>query len=194
MQEIGIIQFVQIQRNPMKIWTEEDRIYRTDPLLRVSQLRLTQEGIIGITEQGGEIIDAHHIQHAESRNRGGNGISIGFLQNYEKMRRRFGSHIQDGFAAENIIVDAAVDLSLFTSASRFFIHNRVSDIRIELKEVVPAPPCREFSIFCLQVPQCKEEIQSALQFLDNGMRGYYAEILSDSENVIVQAGDRLIVA
>lgn len=193
MRDVGVIKFVQVQRSPMKIWTEEDRVYRTDPLQIVQQLRLMPEGIIGVVDDGSEVIDAHHADHPESRNRGMNGISIGFTQNYGKIRGRFGDHIVDGAAAENIIVDATLDLAIFSSAQQCFIRSAASGQLIELQAVLPAPPCREFSIFCLQGSGNKDEIKSALQFLDHGMRGYYAKIDPTEEPVLVQAGDTLLI-
>lgn len=194
MQTIGTIKFVQIQRNHMKIYEGEERIYRPDPLLLVDKLSLTTDGIIGITENGEEIIDVHHVEHPQSRYRGDNKISFGFVQHYERMRERFGEHIADGMAGENIIIEAKVDISQFATNQHIFIQKQGDKTLIELGNVVAAPPCREFSIYCLQVPQCKDDIKSALQFLDNGTRGYYAELATNEQSYFVQAGDKMVVS
>lgn len=191
MQKIGTIQFVQIQRESLKEGVDPDRRYNPAPLLTVKQIQLTPDGIVGINETGEEIIDVHNVKHHGSRNRGDNNISIGFLQNYDAMRKRFGKHITDGIAGENIIVDAEVDITNFASAKRFFIKH--DEELIELFEVIPAPPCEPFSTFCLIVPQCREDIKGALQFLSNGVRGYYALLGDNAQPFTVSAGDSLYI-
>lgn len=188
MQKIGTVKFVQIQRDHMKIIEDGVRFYRPDPLLRVEQLELLPEGIIGITGNT-RSVDVHNETHPDSRYRGDNKISFGFTQHYERMRARFGDHLKDGYAGENIIVDAEVDiLDLKTNRRFYFKHD---ETLIELKNVIPAPPCREFSVYCLQVPQCQEDIKGALQFLNNGTRGYYAELVPNNNACLIQAGDEL---
>ena len=190
MQKIGTVKFVQIQRDHMKIIEDGVRFYRPDPLLRVDKLQLTAEGIIGI-QGNSQQIDVHNETHPNSRYRGDNRISFGFTQHYERMRERFDEHIKDGYAAENIIIDAEIDiLNLSTNQTFFFKHG---DTRIELKDVIPAPPCREFSIYCMQGVDTAHAIKSALQFLDNGTRGYYADLATPDNSYFVQAGDELWV-
>jgi hypothetical protein len=191
MQKIGTVQFVQIQRESLKEGVEPDRYYNPAPLMTVEKLQLTPDGIVGFNQDGKEWIDVHNVNHPGSRNRGDNNISLGFLQNYEAMRKRFGEHLKNGIAGENIIVDAEVDLSVFASAKRYFIKHE--DEIIQLFDVIPAPPCRPFSEFCLIVPQCQEDIKAALQFLSNGIRGYYALLSDNANSFTVQAGDSLYV-
>jgi hypothetical protein len=191
MQKIGTVKFVQIQRESLKEGIEPNRIYNPKPLLQVEKILLTPDGIIGISVTEQKIIDVHNINHPRSRNRGDNNISIGFLQNYEAMRNRFGDHLNDGIAGENIIVDAEVDTKTFANGRRFFIKN--AEETIELFEVIPAPPCRPFSEFCLIVPQCADDIKGALQFLSNGVRGYYALLEDGAQTFTVQAGDTLYI-
>jgi hypothetical protein len=191
MQKIGTVQFVQIQRESLKEGVEPDRRYNPAPLLTVEKIQLTPDGIIGLTESGEELIDVHNVNHHGSRNRGDNNISIGFLQNYEAMRKRFGDHMTNGIAGENIFVEAEIDISTFGEASRYFIKHE--DELIELIEVIPAPPCRPFSEFCLVVPQCPEDIKATLQFLSNGVRGYYALLAENATPFTVQAGDTLYI-
>lgn len=190
MQKIGTVKFVQIQRDHMKIIENGVRFYRPDPLLRVDKLQLTADGIIGIKGHLKQI-DVHNENHPNSRYRGDNRISFGFTQYYEQMRGRFGDHIKDGYAAENIIIEAEIDILDLKTNRRFFLKHQ--DTLIELKNVIPAPPCREFSVFCLEVPQCQEDIKAALQFLDNGTRGYYADLATPDTGYFVQAGDELLV-
>jgi hypothetical protein len=190
MQKIGTVKFVQVQRESLKTTDGETRIFYTEPLQRVEKLRFTPQGIVGLSAQGEEIVDVHNESHARSRYRGDNKISFGFLQNYERMRQRFGQHLKDGNAAESIVIDADIDISKLDLSRRFFIQH--GDTVIELKAVIPAPPCNEFSTYCLIVPQCAEDIKAALQFLNNGTRGYYADLAIAGEYV-VQAGDTLLM-
>lgn len=189
MQKIGTVCFVQVQREPMKIYHLNERIYRPDPLLKVEKLCLTSGGIVGITATQREVIDVHNEKHPQSRYRGDNKISFGFIQQHERMRERFGDHLKNGYAGENIIVDAEIDVLQFNHNRKFYIKH--DDTLIELTNVIPAPPCREFSVFCLQVPQCAEDIKAALQFLSDGTRGYYAELAPPITSTYVEAGDEL---
>lgn len=191
MQKIGIVTFVQIQRDHMKIHKDNVRFYRPAPLLKVEKLALDKQGIIGIDTDGNEILDVHNTEHPNSRYRGDNKISFGFLQHYHRMRERFGDHLKDGYAAENIIVDAKIDITKLDYTQEFFF--KQGDDNVELADVIPAPPCREFSVFCLEVAQCTEDIKAALQFLSNGTRGYYADLASMNTPYYIQAGDELWV-
>jgi hypothetical protein len=189
MQKIGTVQFVQVQNSSMKVYEGETLVYSTEPLLKVDKLRLTPDGIVGI-KNGQEILDVHAANHPQSKCRGDNKISFGFLKNYERMRQRFGQHIEDGFAAESIVIDANIDVLNFDMKRRYFIQHE--DTLIELKGVMVATPCNEFSTWCLIVPQCAEDIKAALQFLNNGTRGYYADLAVAGEYT-VQAGDSFLV-
>jgi hypothetical protein len=191
MQKIGTVQFVQIQREPLKEGFEPHRIYNPAPLLTVEKIQLTPAGIVGVSATGAELIDTHNTQHPRSRNKGKNGISLGFVQHYAAMRQRFGDHMTDGIAGENIIVDAEVDLATFTTARRYFIQHAAEIL--ELFGVLAAPPCRPFSEFCLIVPQCAEDVKATLQFLSDGVRGYYAYLADDAAPFVVQAGDTLYI-
>jgi hypothetical protein len=192
MQQIATIAFVQIQRSPMKSGTGVDRVYQPAPLLQVENILLTDEGIFGVTAQGEQIIDVHHARHPQSRFRGDNRISFGFLSNYVAMRQRFGSHIVDGIAGENILLRTASP-NFELRASTVYLQHADDGTFTELKEVIPAPPCREFSEFCAQFPLSAPELKATLQFLDSGRRGYYAEIATPDRHVMVKAGDTLWV-
>ncbi len=193
MQKVGTIKFVQIQRESLKLIQNpsDEAIYQTSPLEKVKQLRITDKGFIGIGTYGQELVDVHNESHPQSRYRGDNKLSFGFLQNYERMRGRFGDHIKDGYAGENIIIDADIDILNLDYKRRFFFKHE--DSLIELKNVIPAPPCRPFSVFCLIVPQCADDIKGALQFLSKGTRGYYAEAVTANDSFVIQAGDELLV-
>lgn len=191
MQAIATVKFVQIQRSHMKTFINEVRTYKPDPLLTVDKLLLTVDGIIGI--QGDEeIVDVHHVAHPLSRCRGHNKISLGFTQHYATMRERFGEHMRDGVGGENIIIETLSDTLPDISDKRVFIRSS-DDTLIELTNVVPAPPCREFSIFCHQHDIGGSELKETLQWLDNGRRGFYAELVKNDCQCLVEAGNTLFI-
>ena len=187
---LGRIKFVQIQRSPMKIGTPgKDRTYRPDPLLVVDRLLLTENGIIGITEDDVHIADVHHADHPQTRFRGDNHISLGFTSHYKKMRSHFGDHMLDGIAAESIIVETS-EVVLPSQIGKYIgIQNAETGNMTVLNEIIPAPPCVEFSHFAANRPLSSEETKQALQFLDKGIRGYYAALVKTNQDVSIQAGD-----
>lgn len=198
MQKVGTIAFVQIQREPLKIINNpdnsyDDRLYRTTPIERVAQLELTAKGIMGICEDGEQVVDVHHENHPQSRYRGGNKISFGFTKNYDHMRERFGDHIATGDGGENIIVDAAINVAQLDTTRRFFLQH--GEMKIELTEVMSAAPCRPFSVYCAAKELHGSDLKNALQFLNDGTRGYYAELV-DTEHLpyTLVAGDTLWMA
>lgn len=190
MELIGIVKHVQIQRSPLKIGSP--RVYSTAPIKLVDALRLTPRGGIGLMDDGTEIIDVHHVDHRESRNRGNaNGISVNFTGHYDQMRARFGSHLVDGCAGESILVESSRIWTLAELGERLAVEHRHNGAIIFLDDLLDAPPCIEFSRFASS-EQAPEIIKTTLQFLDNGMRGFYATVNSHAGSV-VRAGDKLYI-
>lgn len=189
--QIATVVFVQIQRSPMKAGTGYERVYDPAPLLRIDRILLTGDGIYGIAAQGEQVIDVHHVGHPQSRFRGDNRISFGFLEHYASMRQRFGSHLVDGVAGENILLRTVGERFALYGSGRLVLKNRAGDVVAELASVIPAPPCREFSEYCARFPLEPHELKATLQFLGEGMRGYYAELADPQQSVLVQAGDTL---
>lgn len=195
MQKIGTVASVQIQRQPLKQIqnpnnTYDDRIYCPQWIERVETLQLTPQGIIGIDAQGNHIIDVHNETHPQTRFRGGNKLSFGFLDQYDRMREQFDTHIKDGDAGENILLTPQIDSATFAPAGQRLFFKR-DEAHIEITQVIPAPPCRPFSVYCANKDIHGKELKSALQFLDNGTRGYYAELLSEGAHLTIKAGDTL---
>jgi len=192
MQKIGTVAFVQVQRYSMKKWFDDDLHYDTNPLMTVDKLWLNNGGIMGITEDNTTIVDVHSMQHPESKCRGDNKISFGFLPNYDAMRERFGEHMTDGIAGENILITVEGDLPE-DILSKNWILETSDGTHVPLKSVVVAPPCREFSIFCAGKTIAGSELKETLQFLHDGRRGYYAELAQADLTCFVQAGDSLFI-
>lgn len=190
MREIGQVKFVQVQRSPMKIGQGEARYYRAEPLQQVDKLLLTVDGIMGLCADGTEVTDVHHEHHPQSRFRGDNKISLGFLPHYLALRQRFGEHMADGVGGENILIETDIDPTVAQIGQHLVIVNHDGN-KIAMRSVIPAPPCREFSIFCAQHPLTPPQLRETLQFLGEGRRGFYAELIENDCQCIVQAGDKL---
>lgn len=177
MQFLGKITRLQIQRSPMKIMQDGIRTYHTKPLQPVSKLKVTTRGIYGLLSDGTTIIDTHHRNHPQSRNRSDNDISIGFTSHYQLMRHRFGEWIEYGFAGENILINVTERIYPRELGQHIIIQSAKTGQQYELGEITPAPPCVEFSLYLAQRNMTAEEVKFSLQYLDNGLRGYYVKLI-----------------
>lgn len=186
MKKIGTIKRVQVQQASLKVGEKPNQRYDPAPLLVVDALHLAPAGVTGLMIDGSQIIDVHHTAHPGSRNRGGNGVSIGFTSHYEAMRGEFGTHLVDGIAGENILVESDRRWRLDELGARLAFENRATGVLIYLDALMPAPPCVPFSQFALQAAAGGEAIKAALQFLHEGTRGFYATAHQPSS---IQPGD-----
>jgi hypothetical protein len=191
MQKIGEVAFVQIQTEPLKTGESGNRLYSPQHILRVPRLRLTSEGVFGMLDDGEQVMDVHHPQHPKTRNRGDNGVSFGFLPYYAEMRERFGHHLEDGMAGENILIEMG---HLPVEAPRLLVIEDSVGQRCYLRQITPAPPCKPFSFFCLRRHVEAQEMKATLQWLDGGRRGYYAAPEIDEFQAMIQAGDGVFMA
>lgn len=170
---IGTVQFLQVQRKPLKVGEPADRVYDPSGLERVAELRLTPEGVVGVGAGGEQILDAHHRDHPESRFRGANGISVGFSAHYDRIRARFGSHITDGIAGENILVTSGKAYSAEDLAGQLVFENP-DGTRTVFRLNQAMAPCDEFSHYVHQADTRLPAavLKDTLQFLDGGRRGF----------------------
>jgi hypothetical protein len=191
MKEIGRIKHVQVQRFCLKIGQKPHRYYDPGALLIVSSLLLFPRGTIGVSIDGEHIMDVHHADHPTSRNQGLNGISIGFTSHYQAMRARFGQHLVDGVAGENILVETDDAQTLADLEPGVAIQSGATGQMIRLNELLVAAPCIEFSRFAINdgMSPPNERMKETLQFLDNGRRGFYVTLAESQEPVSIQAGD-----
>jgi len=182
---LGTVAFVQIQLEPLKKGSSNGRVYDPQSLLRVAALELTGRGAVGCSAAGERHLDAHHADHPDSRYRGANGLSIGFSAHYESMRRRFGPHLVDGIAGENIIIasQAAPALSDLTGIMRFENPDGSTIDSVCLKAMAP---CDEFSHYAQRAVERlpPEELKAALRFLDNGRRGFTIRLVGAERGVV----------
>ena len=196
MREIGRIKLVQVQRSPLKLGRSPNAYYDPSPLLVVDTLLVTPHGAIGVTAEGERITDIHHAHHPASRNScGKNDLSVGFTSHYAAMRARFGQHLVDGCAGENILVETNSPFTLVGVAGGLAIQNPVTGQIVYLTQLKIAAPCVEFSQYAANygMPLPPQELQAALQFLHNGRRGFYAKLAEQQNSGGVRANDRVFI-
>jgi hypothetical protein len=193
-QEIGKIVRLQVQESSLKVG-DKPRRYDPAPLRSVPSISLSPAGVIGLAENGESIVDVHHREHPTSKNRGGeNGISLGFTAHYREMRRRFGQHLADGIAGENILIETDQQFPGEELANGVVIEG-TAGTWLELRPVIVAAPCVEFSRYALRFPDDARPdatVTEALRFLDAGLRGFYTTY--SGEPAVVEVGARVFLS
>jgi hypothetical protein len=195
-QELGRIVRLQVQLAPLKHGERPDRGYDTGRIRRVAALAVTEHGVVGYDAGAPEgIVDVHHRDHPESRHRGDNGISLLTTGHYARMRERFGAHVQDGIAAESVLVERPGWLDLRDLAHGVAVVPADADPG-ELREdglllggAAPAQPCVEFSRVVAGGAAGSQ--REPLQELRDGMRGYYLRVTRGAGTVL-REGDRVL--
>ncbi|MDQ6832978.1 MAG: hypothetical protein M3008_06235 [Chloroflexota bacterium] len=177
MELIGQIMRLQVQESSLKVGGTPRRWYDPTPIWAVPTLMLNENGVVGRAEAGDIILDVHNTTHPASRSRAGsNGISVGFTSHYGVMRARFGDHLPDGIAGENILVATERMFTEAEFAAGICIETG-DGATIDLEQVIIAEPCVEFSRYALRYPldaPSDHAVTDALNFLRGGTRGFYA--------------------
>lgn len=172
----GRIVRLQAQVSSLKQGEAPRRWYDPAPIISTPALRLTQDGVFAISKSGDEAVDVHNRLHPGSKFRGDNGVSIGFVSHYDAMRARFGGHLTDGIAGENILVE--IDRMVHPDEIALgLVIRTASGYEIRLTDIIVAPPCVEFARYALRYPRDARPdraVTEAVRFLHHGMRGYYA--------------------
>src|SRR5579859_5427123 len=169
---LGRVVRLQIQRSKLKLGEKPNRWYDPAPLLPVNELTLTPEGALARLTDGSMVVDVHHPAHPETRNLDRtNDLSVGFTGHYAAMRERYGGHLVDGCAGENILIEATGRVTQADIAGGLFIQPAQGGQPVRLQVVRHAPPCREFSGYASR-SSAPAAIKDALQFLDDGLRGF----------------------
>lgn len=167
---------LQVQRRPLKSGRAPLRSYDPTAIVEVQSLTADPRGVRGLTADDETILDVHHQDHPQSRDRKGQaGFVFMGTGDYAALRERYGAHLLDGIAGETILLDAPIgfagrDLSEIVTIA-------TADGPLELLTVRPADPCVEFSRYCLRQepsPVVDGAVRQALIDLDNGLRGYRA--------------------
>ena len=193
MELIGPIVRLQVQASSLKVGQSPRRRYDVGPLRSVPALTLEPGGVVGWTETGQRVDDVHHRDHPASKHRDAdhNGLALGFTSHYDAMRERFGAHLADGLAAENILVQTDQMLGEDDVAGGLVIET-ANGARLRLDDPRVATPCVEFTRFALRFPDDAKPdrtVADALAFLNDGMRGYY--VAYRGEPARVHVGDRV---
>ena len=191
---IGHIVSLQVQRSGLKLpsppGAANRRYYDPAALMQVARLKLTSEGVFGLVDQGDPIIDVHHQHHPTSKNVDSvNGMSVGFTSHYAGMRARFGPHLVDGIAGENVLVAADEQIEPDSLLDGLDVALRDGG-QVHLERIIVAEPCIEFTRYALQLDPAQpggDSCTEGLRFLRNGMRGFYVSYAG--EPVVLTAGD-----
>jgi hypothetical protein len=172
---IGPIVRVQVQINPLKVGAKPHERYDPGNIRQVTALEIGPQGVIGLDPDRDHALgDVHNREHPRSRFRGENGVSIGFTSHYRAMRDRFGGHLTEGIAGENILVACDEPVPLNDIANGLVIGE--GDDAVIIDEWVIARPCAPFTRFSLGLPheqKSDRRVTEGLQFLDDGTRGFY---------------------
>jgi MOSC domain-containing protein YiiM len=145
LRQLGQVKITQVQPSGLIIETPSGYIYDPCQRVEVPQLFLTHQGIEAETLQGERILDIHQTAHPDSHNEGDKAISIGFTSHYAQMRARFGEHMQDGIAGENIIIASAEQVWLDDLGQQIIIQDPNGARQVVLVVINFAAPCEEFS-------------------------------------------------
>lgn len=193
MRFLGEIARLQIQRSSLTIGSGPTRYFDPAALLVVEEMFLTPGGACAPASDGSCIVDVHHAAHPFTRSRGENTLCFGFSRHYDALRARFGESFTFGCAAENIIIDGPTPrLTPVDVAAGLVI--KTSDGPAILAKVIPAPPCMPFAKFALRDPAASiEAIKSALQFMEQGMRGFYCNF-TGPKTATIRLGAKVYVA
>jgi hypothetical protein len=189
---LGPVVRLQVQTAALVAGERGRRTFDPAPLREVDSLRLTPNGVLGITGDG-EVMDVHHRDHPASKWGGNNGVSVLFTHHYRLMRDRFGPHLTDGIAGENILVVADRRIELEDLKNGLGVET--ADGPVRLHNLMTAEPCVEYTRYSLRrspYEPADPVMTDALTFLRAGMRGFYARFAG--EEMVVRPGDRVYLA
>jgi len=191
---LGRVKLTQLQPSGLIIETPSGYFYDPSRRVVVDRLIITSLGIEAITPEGEHVFDIHHISHPEKAYDDDDLVCIGFTSHYAAMRVRFGEHMVDGIAGENIIIDFEQEVWPEDLGQQIGIENADTGHLALLDMVSFAAPCQEFSHFAAQSQYEKlpaNKLKSILQFLGNGRRGFLLVLGDNQEEVSIRPGDRV---
>jgi hypothetical protein len=190
MRPLGPIVRLQIQRASLKTGAPPQRAFDPAPLLAVPRLAVGPDGVLGAGPEDAWLVDVHHRAHPATKNEDGlHGVSVGFTAHYDAMRERFGGRLTTGCAGENLIAETGGRLHLPDLAGGLAVLAPDGQERVRLRVLEVARPCRPFTGWALGGTVEPEVLKQSLQFLDEGMRGFYCV---GEGTGIVEVGDLLV--
>jgi hypothetical protein len=192
--ELGRVKLVQVQPNGLIIETPSGYYYDASRRVEVDRLIISPKGIEATTPEGTHVLDIHHMDHPEKAYDNDDLVSIGFTSHYAAMRKRFGEHMIDGVAGENIIIEFDDEVWVETLGDQIAFENSVTGQQTLLDVVSFAAPCDEFSHFAAQSQDERlpaAVLKSTLQFLNNGRRGFLLVLSEGQETAEIKPGDRV---
>jgi hypothetical protein len=190
---LGYVKLTQLQPTGLIINTPSGEFYDPSRRVVVDSLQISPLGIEAITPDGEHVLDIHHIDHPDKKYDNDDLVCIGFSSHYAAMRARFGEHMVDGVAGENIIIQAEKEIWPEELGQRIgFESSETGDITF-LDVVKFAAPCDHFAAQSQHQRLPAAELKATLQFLGNGRRGYLLVLSDGQEPVIVQPQDRVFV-
>ncbi len=192
--ELGKVKLVQLQPSGLIIETPSGNFYDASRRVELDHLLITPKGIEATTPQGEHVLDIHHLDHPDKAYDDDDLVCIGFTSHYEKMRTRFGEHMVDGVAGENIIIEFGEEVWVDDIGQQLAIENTDTGQKTMLDLVCFAAPCDEFSHFASQsqgerLPAA--DLKAVLNFLNDGRRGYLLVLSKDQESAMIRPGDKV---
>ena len=192
--ELGRVALLQVAPIVPKLEGLTHERYDPSPLRTVPRMLLNERGVVGVTANGEQILDVHHMDHPRSRFRGANAISVGFTSHYATLREQFGTHVVDGCAAENILIASSGKIALDEPHVWVVLEQAATGERFVLGQAAIAEPCMPFARWVTHHDTPPEQIRRTLQQLRHGMRGFYLDMPPVQQPVAVQPGDRVLVS
>lgn len=194
--ELGRIALLQVAPVGPKVPGPTHEVYDPAPLVQVPRVLLSERGVVGITREGEQILDVHHLDHPGSRFRGANAISLGCTSHYAALREQFGEQLVDGCAAENILIAASGIIALDQGQLWVVLEQADTGKRWNLGHAAVAEPCLPFARWVAghNHTPTPDQVRTTLQQLRRGMRGFYFDMPPVTEPLVVQLGDRVLLS
>jgi hypothetical protein len=193
---IGQVKLTQLQPNGLIIETPSGYFYDASRRVVVDRLLISPLGIEATLPDGEQVLDIHHINHPDKAYDDDDLVCIGFTSHYDAMRARFGEHMVDGVAGENIIIDCGIEVWPEDLGKEIVIENSDTGAKTVLDMMSLAAPCEEFSHFAANSQDTRlpaTKLKETLQFLGNGRRGYLLVMREGQETATIQPGDEVFV-
>ena len=194
--DLGTVKLVQLQPKRMIVEGLSLALFDCNRRKEFPQIQITADGVSAYAPNGDPVLDVHHTKHPETRFKSGNSLSIGFSAHYKAMRARFGSHIADGTAGENVLIDFRDEVWLDYLGKHLLFENPETGLNALLDVNRIAKPCSPFGHFVSASPYTELptfKLKEVLRFLDNGRRGFLLSLNESQTMAFIKPGDKVSV-